>query len=214
MRAHPYSRAVDWEAVVERQRARYEEVELPVLLGNAAYGAGLALLMLGRDPEARDWLERAEAGWRESWAAATPTSWGRPIGVMKALLLAGDDAGALDAAEWALSLGSEDAESPIGRYAAALALLVLERWADARHQAISIQEREDFPPAVADALAFIAGNDPVAYTEAVEAVLASFEQRDAYLEDVAVADTVMVLQLLAASRGIAAELGSSPLLPA
>lgn len=204
---------MDWEAVVERQRARYEEVELPVLLGNAAYGAGLALLMLGSDAEARESLERAAARWRESWPDATPTSWGRPIGVMKALLLAGDDAGALAAAEWALSLGCEDAESPIGRYAATLALLVLGRDAEARHQAISIQELEDFPPAVADALAYIAAPDPVAYTEAVEAVLASFEQRDAYLEDVPVADTVLVLQILATRSGMAAEL-SSPLLPA
>ncbi len=136
---------MDWEAVVERQRARYEEVELPVLLGNAAYGAGLALLMLGRDAEAREWLDRAAARWRESWPDATPTSWGRPIGVMKALLLAGDDPGAAEAAEWALTLGCEEAESPIGRYAAALALLVLGRDPDARHPAISIQEREDFP---------------------------------------------------------------------
>jgi hypothetical protein len=203
---------MDWEAVLERQRARYEEVELPVLLGNAAYGAGLALLMLGRDPDAREWLERAAARWRESWPDATPTSWGRPIGVMKALLLAGDDGAAAEAAGWALTLDCEDAESPIGRYAAALALLVLGRDPDARHQAISIQERDDFPPAVADALAYIAAPDPVAYTEAVEAVLASFEARDTYLEDVAVADTVMVLQILAARRGIAAEL-SSPLLP-
>jgi hypothetical protein len=191
---------------------RHEEVELPVLLGNAAYGAGLALLMAGRDAEAREWLERAAGHGRESGADATPTSWGRPIGVMKALLLAGDDAAAAEAAAWALTLECEDAESPIGRYAATLALLVLGRDADARHQAISIQEREDFPPAVADALAFISAHDPVDYTEAVEAVLASFEARDAYLEDVAVADTVLVLQLLAGRRGIAAEL-SSPLLP-
>jgi hypothetical protein len=205
---------VDWEAVVERQQARYEEVELPVLLGNAAYGAGLALLMLGRSAEAREWLTRAASSWQASWPDATPTSWGRPIGVIKALLLAGDEAGAAEAAEWALTLECEDAESPIGRYAAALALLVLGRDPGARHQAISIQEREDFPPAVADALAFIAAHDPVDYTEAVEAVLTSFETRDAYLEDVAVADTVMVLQLLAARRGIAAELSESPLLPA
>jgi hypothetical protein len=193
---------------------RYEEVELPVLLGNASYGAGLALLMAGRDDEAGEWLHRAAAHWRESWTDATPTSWGRPIGVMKALLLAGDDAGAVEAAEWALTLECENAESPIGRYAATLALLVSGRDSDARHQSISIQEREDFPPAVADALAFIAAHDPVAYTEAVEAVLESFVTRDAYLEDVAVADTVVALQLLAARRGIAAELGPSPLLPA
>jgi hypothetical protein len=205
---------VDWEAVVERQRVRYEEVELPVLLGNAAYGAGLGFLMLGRSAEAREWLSRAASSWRASWPDATPTSWGRPIGAIKALLLADDDAGAAEAADWALTLGCVDAESPIGRYAAALALLVLGRDADARHQAISIQKREDFPPAVADALAFIAAHDPVDYTEAVEAVLTSFDTRDAYLEDVPVADTVLVLQRLAARRGIAAELAPSPLLRA
>ncbi len=199
--------------MLERQRARYEEAELPVLLGNAAYGAGLALLMLKRSAEAREWLTRAASSWQASWLDATPTSWGRPIGVMKALLLAGDDAGAAEAAEWALTLGCEDAESPIGRYAATLALLVLGRWADARHPAATIRERDDFPPAVADALAVIAAHDVIGYTEAVEAVLESFETRDAYLEDVAVADTVLVLQLLAARRGIAIELASSPLLP-
>jgi hypothetical protein len=43
-------------------------------------------------------------------------------------------------------------------------------------------------------------------------VLRSFETREAYLEDVAVADTVIVLQRLAGRRRLAAELGS-PLLP-
>jgi hypothetical protein len=57
-----------------------------------------------------------------------------------------------------------------------------------------------------------AGTDAVGYVQAVEAVLESFETRDAYLEDVAVADTVLVLQALAEQRGLRAEL-SSPLLP-
>lgn len=204
--------SVDWDAIVERERLRCDGASSLVLRGNAAYGAGLASLMAGRGVEASEWLERAAGFWRESWSEATPTSWGRPIGAIKALLLAGDDDGAAEAAAWALSLGCEDAESPIGRYGAALALLVLGRDTDARHQAISIQEREDFPHAVADALAFVAAHDPVAYTEAIEAVLDSFETRDEYLEDVAVADTVLVLQILARRRGIAAEL-SSPLLP-
>jgi hypothetical protein len=43
-------------------------------------------------------------------------------------------------------------------------------------------------------------------------VLESFETREEYLEDVAVADTVLVLQALAARRGFAVEL-ESPLLP-
>jgi hypothetical protein len=131
---------------------------------------------------------------------------------MKALLLVGDDGGAAEAAEWALSLGCDAAESPIGRYAAALAFLVLGHDANARRAADSIRERDDFPHDVADALALIAAHDRVGYTEAVESVLDSFESREEYLEDVPVADPVLVLQRLAARRGIAAEL-SSPLLP-
>ena len=70
----------------------------------------------------------------------------------------------------------------------------------------------DFPAPVGDALAMIAAEDPLGYVEAVESVLESFEARDDYLEDLPVADTVMVLQALAARRGMAVEL-SSPLLP-
>jgi hypothetical protein len=45
-------------------------------------------------------------------------------------------------------------------------------------------------------------------------VVESFETRDEYLEDVAVADTALALQALAAKRGIVHELGPSAVLPA
>ena len=179
-------------------------------MGNAAYGAGLCALMQGAD--AREWLERAAARWRESYADAPPGSWGRPIGAIKALILAGDRAGAEETARWALAEGAGDAESPIGRYAAALACSVLGEWEQARIHADAIRIRDDFPTDVGDALAMIAAEDVVGYIEAVESVLESFETREAYLEDVPVADTVMVLQALAATRDMAAEL-ASPLLP-
>ena len=76
-----------------------------------------------------------------------------------------------------------------------------------------LRTHADFPAPVGDALAMIAAEDPVGYIEAVEAVLESFETRDEYLEDIPVADTVIVLQALAARRRMAVEL-SSPLLPA
>jgi hypothetical protein len=131
---------------------------------------------------------------------------------MKALVLAGDWDGAEDAASWALDLGAPEAESPIGRYAAALALLVLGRDHEAVIHADVIRTHAEFPHDVGDALAFIAAQDVVGYTYAVEDVLESFERRDEYLEDIPVADTVLVLQALAARRGFAVEL-SSPLLP-
>ena len=71
---------------------------------------------------------------------------------------------------------------------------------------------ESFPRPVADTLAALAAGDGVAYLEAVSLVLESFETRDEYLEDIPVADTVVVLQALAERRGIAAGL-RSPLLP-
>ena len=122
----------DWNTHVEREVARYEdgEARLPGLteaddrqrqltrMGNAAGGAGLALLMDGRRDEAGTWFARAAERYRESFAEAPPGSWGRPIGAVKARLLAGDWDGARADAEWALDVDSRNAESPIGRYAA------------------------------------------------------------------------------------------------
>jgi hypothetical protein len=167
--------------------------------------------MEGRPAEAARWFERAAARYRESFADAPPGSWGRPIGAIKSLVLAGDWAGAEDAARWALDDGAAKAGSPIGRYAAVLALLVLGRDEEARSHADSIRLRDDFPHAVGDALAFISSRDVIGYTHAVEAVLESFERRDEYLENMPVADTVIVLQALAARRNLAADLESSVL---
>jgi hypothetical protein len=209
---------VDW---AERARAaieRYESGETRELdqrqltqLANAAWAAGLAFLMAGRSDESADWLRRAAERYRESWADAPPDSWGRPIAAMKALLLAGDDAS--EAARWALDAGAATAESPIGRYAGSLALLVLGDDVGARILATTLRDSADFPSAVADALVEIAGTDRVDYQIALETILDSFEQRTDFLEDIPVADTVLVLQKLAAARDLAVDLDSSPLLP-
>ena len=181
-------------------------------MGNAAGGAGLALLMAGRRDEAAEWLARAAERYRESFADAPPGSWGRPIGMIKSRVLAGDWPAAEDEARFTLEHGAEEAESPIARYAACLALLVLGRDADARPLADALRTEDGFPHDVGDALATIAAGDRVGYVEAVESVLESFETRDIHLEDVPVADTVIVLQALAARRDLAAEL-ESRLLP-
>ena len=83
-----------------------------------------------------------------------------------------------EAARWALDEGAGEAESPIGRYAAALACSVLGDWEHARVHADTIRIRDDFPRDVGDALATIAAEDVVGYVEAVESVLESFETRD------------------------------------
>jgi tetratricopeptide (TPR) repeat protein len=222
----------DWEGRLAREEARYRDGESRLTegapeddaadtdsrqrqltrLGNAAGGAGLSLLMLGRRDEAADWFERAAERYRESFRAAPPGSWGRPIGAMKAMILADDWPKAEDAASWALEAGAAESDSPIGRYAAALASLVLDRPAEARRHADAIRTRDDFPNDVGDALAFLAAEDVACYQTAVESVLESFETRDEYLEDLPIADTVLVLQSFAERRTMAAEL-TSPLLP-
>jgi hypothetical protein len=212
----------EWNELHERARERYEDGErrLPdepdarqrqlTRMGNAAAAAALTALMAGSD--AREWFARAAERYRESWEHAPPESWGRPIGAIKARVLAGDWDGAADDARWALEAGAGETASPIGRYAAALASLVLEDWDSARQHADYARTHENFPSEVADALAFIAAEDVVGYVEAVEDVVESFERRDEYLEDVPVADTVLVLQALAGRRGMSAEL-ESELLP-
>jgi hypothetical protein len=202
---------VDWLPVFEEKRRRYERSL--VMQGNTAYAAGLALLM-AHDARAAGWLRRAAARWRESWGAGEARdAWGRPVGALKASLLAGDDAAVDELARWTLELGTATADSPIGRYAAALALLALSRLPEARHVAAALRD-DDFPRDVADALVAIAAGDAGAYAEAVASVVHSFEAREDFLEDVPVADTALVLDILARRCGIARPLPVSVVLPA
>jgi hypothetical protein len=217
---------VDWDQHAEREEGRYADglARLPddpdgrqkqlVRVAMAATGAGLARLMQGRRAEAAGWFTRSAERFRASFLDAPPGSWGRLIGAVKARVLAGDWEGAAADARWALDRGPRDAGSPIARYAAVLALLVLGRDAEALPLAEGLQEEpeEAFPRPVADALAALAAGRRDAYQDAAERVLLSFEEREAYLEDIPVADTVVVLQALAERRGLAVRL-SSTLLP-
>jgi hypothetical protein len=218
---------VDWAGHALRQAERYRDGEerLPetgdadarqrqlTRMGNAAAGAALALLMAGSTSEANDWFARAIERYRESYDLAPRGSWGRLIAILKADILSGDWAGAEADASWTIEQDVARVESPIGRYAATLALLVLGRDAEARVLADELRTHDGFPSDVGDALATIAAQDVVDYIEAIESVLTSFETRDEYLEDLPVADTVLVLQALARGRDMAAEL-ESELLPA
>jgi hypothetical protein len=216
--------AVDWEERAARAVERHDDgvARLPddgderqrqlTRMGNAAWAAGLAFLMLGRREEGAAWLGRATEHYRESWPLAPPGSWGRPIGAMKSHLIARDREGANSDARWALEAGAAESESPIGRYAAALARLLLNADAEAAGDAAALQGRDDFLRPVADALAALAARDAAGYETAIRALLADFEGREDFLEETPVADTVLALQVLAQERGLAVQL-ASPLLP-
>jgi hypothetical protein len=115
---------------------------------------------------------------------------------MKALLIAGEDPE--EAARWALDAGAADAESPIGRYAGALALLVLER--DEEAVGVAATLGDGFPSDVAGALRALAAHDADAYRAAVAAVGRSFETREDFLEDIPVPDTALALDALELRR--------------
>ena len=219
---------MDWEAHAEREEGRYRDglERLPdnnldarqkqlVRIAMAAGGAGLARLMQGRKGEAAGWFARSAERYRESFENAPPESWGRLIGAVKSRVLAGDREGAAQDARWALGHGPAEAASPIGRYAAALSALVIGDDARAGELAETLraETEESFPRPVADALASLAAHEADAYREAVRRVLESFETREDYLEDVPVADTVIVLEALADERGLALR-PASRLLPA
>jgi hypothetical protein len=210
----------DWEERAVRAEERFDDgaARLPddpderqrqlTRMGNAAWSAGLSLLMAGRREEAGAWLVRAAETYRQSWPDAPPGSWGRPIGALKSRLIAGDFTGAGEDAVWALDAGAAESESPIGRYAAALAQLVLDADSTAAPLVASLEGAPVIPAAVSDALAALAARDESAYEDAIRALVADFESRDEYLEDTPVADTVLALQELAGRRRISVALVS------
>lgn len=215
---------MDWEAKVvwaqaehERRRAmatpigERDDLRLAGIAG-ASWAAGLATLMLGRQAEAAGLLRRAADEYRVSWEAAPAGSWGRPIAAMRCRLLAGDDDGAREDARLTLEAGALDGGGPIQRYAAVLALVTLG-YDRAATEAAALVESGLEPRAVAEALAAIIAGDASTYQRAAAAVLQSFEEREAFLEDVAVADTVLVLDALARLRGLPSADLASPLVP-
>jgi hypothetical protein len=196
---------VDWRERYERAAARYaagetrepDERQL-VQLANSSWAAGLCLLMAGDREGAAEWLRRSAERYRESWdAGAAIDAWGRPIGAMKALLIAGEDA--TEAARWAVEAGAAETESPIGRYAGVLALLVLGQDEKAA-STLATGLGDGFPEDVAAALRALAAHDDARSRAAIASIRKSFEERDDFLEDVPVPDTALALEALAALR--------------
>jgi hypothetical protein len=163
------------------------------------------------DPEAaREPLRRAAALYRASWESAPPGSYGRLVGMLKAAILGGDGPAAAAYAREALR--EAPAASPTASYALAIAALAGGDDPVVSLAAAGMRAGDAAFGRAADAVQALAGRDGPAYAAAVRAIVADFEGRDEHLTGVAIADTALMLEVLAEERGMAAR-PPSALLP-
>jgi hypothetical protein len=147
--------------------------------------------------------------YRRSWEAAHERAFGRLIGCLKAALLAGEGE---DEAAYARAELPAEPDSPASAWALVLAALIQGDDALAGRAAEDMRGDSIAFDRTADAVGALARRDGAAYREAVRAIVADFESRTEHLTGVPIADTALVLERLAAARGLAANV-SSPLLP-
>lgn len=179
----------------------------------ATEGAAHGALLAGDHETARAAYARAAEGYRRSWALAPPKSYGRLVGLLKAAVLAGEAEAA--AAEVRDELdGDADADgSPVASYVRAVAAVILDDDAAVGELAARMEPRGEAFERTAAALRALAARDAEAYGSALAAIEADFAARADHLTGVPIADTAVMLELLAAERGMAVK-PSSPLVPA
>jgi hypothetical protein len=129
--------------------------------------------------------------------------------MIKAAVLAGG--GAKEAAYVRDALGDEP-ETPVAAYALALAALVDGDDELARRAATVMREGSEPLGRAAAAADALPEGDRERYAAAIRAIVADFEAREAHVTGVPIADTALVLERLAARRGVASGV-TSPLLP-
>jgi hypothetical protein len=148
--------------------------------------------------------------YRQSWETAHARAFGRLVGMLKASVLAG---GGLEQAEYVRSaLAGADPESATAAYARAIAALIAGDDQDAGAWAERMAAADPAFARAGEAIAALAGHDQARYAAALEGIVRDFEQRSRHLTGVAIADTAIVLQVLADQRGMKAPI-ESPVLP-
>jgi hypothetical protein len=166
-------------------------------------------LLAGDREAARPEFERAADLYRLSWRVAPPRSYGRLIGMLKAAVIAGD---ARDEAVYALASAGTACDSPPAAYAVAIAAIVTRDDDLARRAVAAMRDGDDAFVRTAAALEALLDGDAGAYCAALVEIVGSFEAREAHLTGVPIADTAVMLDALAAGRGLTG-LPASPVLP-
>lgn len=173
-------------------------------------GAAQQALISGDGAGARAAFGEAAALYRGSWDLASFTSYGRLIGMLKSAVLAGG--GEPEARYVRAELAQQQASgSPAAAYARALAALIVSD----HRAAVEWSERMRSGPEAfvraADAIRALAERDGAAYAAALGEIVVDFEQRADHLTGVAIADTALMLQVLAGRRQLEVELRSEVL---
>ena len=179
----------------------------------ATEGEAHAALLAGDPEAARAGYAKAVEQYRASWALAPPKSYGRLVGLVKAAVLAGDAPAAAVEVRAALD-GDADADgSPVASYVLAVAALIAGDDDEVAVRAARMEPRGDAFERTAAALRALAARDGVAYAIALAAIAMDFAARPEHLTGVAIADTAVMLESLAAERDMAVK-PNSPLVPA
>lgn len=183
-----------------------------MLAAIAAEGEAHAALLAGDGKKAADAYARAVESYRASWALAPPKSYGRLVGLLKAAVLGGDPRAAANEVRAALDGDEDAAGSPVASYVLAVAALILGEDEAVAPLADVMDPRGGAFERTATALRALAARDGAAYADAVAAIAADFAARDEHLTGVAIADTAIMLELIARDLGLGSGL-DSPLAP-
>jgi hypothetical protein len=184
-----------------------------MLAAIAAEGRAHAALLAGDHETARRAYAEAVDGYRASWALAPPRSYGRLVGLLKAAVLGGAARPAADEVRAALRDDPDADGSPVAAYVRAVAAVIAGDDEEVAAWAATMEPRGEAFERTAAALRALAAGDGEAYATALKAIEADFAGRDEHLTGVAIADTAVMLELLAAERGLAVR-PDSALVPA
>jgi hypothetical protein len=173
-----------------------------------AEGEAHAALLAGDREAASAAYARAVETYRGSWAIAPPKSYGRLVGLLKAAVLGGSGREAAEEVRAALHDDPDAAGSPVASYVLAVAALIAGEDDAVAPLADVMAPRGGAFERTATALRALAAADGEAYAAAAAAIADDFAARDEHLTGVAIADTAIMLEIVAGERGLAAGLES------
>ena len=173
-----------------------------------AEGEAHAALLAGDSDAAKAAYASAVEAYRASWALAPPKSYGRLVGLLKAAVLGGTAREAADEVHAALRDDPDAGGSPVASYVLAVAALIAGDDAAVAPLAEIMEPRGGAFERTATALRALAAGDGEAYAAAATAIADDFAAREEHLTGVAIADTAIMLEIVAHERGLAAGLKS------